>query len=225
MGFPLSSLLVYTTLLLSVQSLFDVSWQVGIEVFSLGKNFFLSFLKLSDLFVTLINCAFCDKNTGDFISIIFECSVAYVCVHRKCFYSDTYWMPLIILILTRSLVNLQQTACSNLKPFRVNYNQGLQGSVTHVSNHYHHNLTAVGNQSWYWCVSLYRINYSWGALDPFSYHAVNIVLHCLVSIMSLRVFYVVFGSRAPRAAVLAAILFATHPIHTEAVSWKWGRER
>ncbi|XP_045129547.1 protein O-mannosyl-transferase TMTC4-like isoform X4 [Portunus trituberculatus] len=69
----------------------------------------------------------------------------------------------------------------------------------------------------------FRINYSWGALDPFSYHAVNIVLHCLVSIMSLRVFYVVFGSQAPRAAVLAAILFATHPIHTEAVSGIVGR--
>ncbi|KAG0715207.1 Transmembrane and TPR repeat-containing protein 4 [Chionoecetes opilio] len=41
--------------------------------------------------------------------------------------------------------------------------------------------------------------------------------------MSLRVFYVVFGSRAPRAAVLAAILFATHPIHTEAVSGIVGR--
>ncbi|XP_050690684.1 protein O-mannosyl-transferase TMTC4-like isoform X2 [Eriocheir sinensis] len=69
----------------------------------------------------------------------------------------------------------------------------------------------------------FRINYSWGALDPFSYHAVNILLHCLVSIMSLRVFYVVFGNRAPRAAVLSAILFATHPIHTEAVSGIVGR--
>lgn len=63
-----------------------------------------------------------------------------------------------------------------------------------------------------------RLNYSWGALEPFSYHAVNVVVHCLVSIMSLRVFYVVFGNGAPRAAILSAILFATHPIHTEAVS-------
>nr|XP_053627022.1 protein O-mannosyl-transferase TMTC4-like isoform X2 [Cherax quadricarinatus] len=69
----------------------------------------------------------------------------------------------------------------------------------------------------------FRLNYSWGALDPFSYHAVNIVLHCLVSIMSLRVFYVVFGTGAPRAALLSAILFATHPIHTEAVSGIVGR--
>ncbi|XP_045600678.2 LOW QUALITY PROTEIN: protein O-mannosyl-transferase TMTC4 [Procambarus clarkii] len=69
----------------------------------------------------------------------------------------------------------------------------------------------------------FRLNYSWGALDPFSYHAVNIVLHCLVSIMSLRVFYVVFGSGAPRAALLSAILFATHPVHTEAVSGIVGR--
>ncbi|XP_047494234.1 protein O-mannosyl-transferase TMTC4-like [Penaeus chinensis] len=69
----------------------------------------------------------------------------------------------------------------------------------------------------------FRLNYSWGALDPFSYHAVNVVVHCLVSIMSLRVFYVVFGNGAPRAAILSAILFATHPIHTEAVSGIVGR--
>lgn len=69
----------------------------------------------------------------------------------------------------------------------------------------------------------FRLNYVWGALEPLSYHAVNIVLHCLVSIMSLRVFYVVFGNGAPRAAVLCAILFATHPVHTEAVSGIVGR--
>ncbi|KAK4313661.1 hypothetical protein Pmani_015008 [Petrolisthes manimaculis] len=69
----------------------------------------------------------------------------------------------------------------------------------------------------------FRLNYAWGGLTPLSYHAVNIALHSLVSVMSLRIFYVVFGSCAPRAAVLSAVLFATHPIHTEAVSGIVGR--
>ncbi|CAL4126668.1 unnamed protein product, partial [Meganyctiphanes norvegica] len=69
----------------------------------------------------------------------------------------------------------------------------------------------------------FRFNYMWGGLDPVSYHAVNIILHCVVSVMSLRIFYIVFGSSCPRAAMLSAVLFATHPIHTEAVSGIVGR--
>ncbi|XP_076059798.1 protein O-mannosyl-transferase TMTC4-like isoform X2 [Oratosquilla oratoria] len=69
----------------------------------------------------------------------------------------------------------------------------------------------------------FRLNYRWGGLNPVSYHAVNIFLHCLASVMSLRVFMVVFGPGGHRAAALAAILFATHPVHTEAVSGIVGR--
>ncbi|KAK7085136.1 Protein O-mannosyl-transferase tmtc4 [Halocaridina rubra] len=94
------------------------------------------------------------------------------------------------------------------------YNDFWGTRLTHPSSHKSYRPLTVLS---------FRLNYTWGSLEPFSYHAINVVLHCLVSVMSLRVFYVVFGSDSPRAAILSAILFATHPIHTEAVSGIVGR--
>jgi protein O-mannosyl-transferase len=57
--------------------------------------------------------------------------------------------------------------------------------------------------------------------DPFGYHVVNLALHMLVSLavcfLALRVL------PSPLAAFAAAVLFAVHPIHTEAVSGIVGR--
>ncbi|MCC6849387.1 MAG: tetratricopeptide repeat protein [Deltaproteobacteria bacterium] len=60
----------------------------------------------------------------------------------------------------------------------------------------------------------------WG-LDPVGYHVVNVVVHALVSVLVLVVFARV--TAAPRTALAAAMLFATHPIHTEAVANVVGR--
>ncbi|XP_068220759.1 protein O-mannosyl-transferase TMTC4-like isoform X1 [Palaemon carinicauda] len=103
----------------------------------------------------------------------------------------------------------KETPLSNLF-----YNDFWGTRLTHPSSHKSYRPLTVLS---------FRLNYSWGVLEPFSYHAVNIILHCLVSILSLRVFFVVFGNNSPRAAVLSAVLFATHPIHTEAVSGIVGR--
>ncbi len=58
-------------------------------------------------------------------------------------------------------------------------------------------------------------------LDPVGYHVVNVVLHAAVSVLVL----VVFAAAMPgaRTALGAAVLFATHPIHTEAVANVVGR--
>ncbi|XP_053980651.1 protein O-mannosyl-transferase TMTC4-like isoform X1 [Hylaeus volcanicus] len=55
------------------------------------------------------------------------------------------------------------------------------------------------------------------------YHIVNIILHTLVCILLLPVFNIILGSKEKNIAVYATILFAVHPVHTEAVSGIVGR--
>jgi hypothetical protein len=57
--------------------------------------------------------------------------------------------------------------------------------------------------------------------DPFGYHVVNVLLHALVAIAVFCLGLRILHSRV--AAVAAALLFAAHPIHTEAVTNIVGR--
>ena len=57
--------------------------------------------------------------------------------------------------------------------------------------------------------------------DPFGFHLVNLVLHVAVSLAVFRLALRLLPSRA--AATAAALLFAVHPIHTEAVTGIVGR--
>lgn len=61
-----------------------------------------------------------------------------------------------------------------------------------------------------------------GGLVASHFHAVNLILHALVSVLSLRLFRVLLQG-APRASLLCALLFATHPVHTESVAAVVGR--
>jgi Flp pilus assembly protein TadD len=63
-------------------------------------------------------------------------------------------------------------------------------------------------------------NHALHGLEPFGYHVVNVAAHALVSVLVLLVFAATTG---PRTGLAAALLFATHPIHTEAVSNIVGR--
>ncbi|HVI92764.1 MAG TPA: tetratricopeptide repeat protein [Anaeromyxobacter sp.] len=68
----------------------------------------------------------------------------------------------------------------------------------------------------------YAVNYAIGGLDPAGYHAVNVALHVLVSLLLLAV-----GRRLGLgwpAATLAAALFAVHPLHVEVVANVAGRK-
>ena len=91
----------------------------------------------------------------------------------------------------------------------------------------------IGSSSFHMCaqfVDFFRLNaLVAGGLHPRGFHIVNIILHGVVSVVFLRVFSLLLGGAqgsqsatagfaAPRASFLSGILFAVHPIHTEAVS-------
>ncbi|GFY39940.1 protein O-mannosyl-transferase TMTC3 [Trichonephila inaurata madagascariensis] len=63
------------------------------------------------------------------------------------------------------------------------------------------------------CVFTYRLNYLLHGLQPFGYHLANVVLHALVCMLYKKTcsLFVSEGT-----AFLAALLFAIHPLHTEA---------
>jgi tetratricopeptide (TPR) repeat protein len=67
----------------------------------------------------------------------------------------------------------------------------------------------------------YALNYKVGGLNPFSYHLVNLVFHALNCILVYHLVFIV--SRKRRVAAFTALLFATHPVHTEAVAGVVGR--
>lgn len=54
-------------------------------------------------------------------------------------------------------------------------------------------------------------------LSPMWYHATNVALHATACILVTRVSLVVAALR-PGFAALTGLLFAAHPVHTEAVS-------
>ncbi|MCH2170403.1 DUF1736 domain-containing protein [Myxococcota bacterium] len=67
----------------------------------------------------------------------------------------------------------------------------------------------------------YAVNYAVGGLDPRGYHAVNVALHALVSVLVWRLARRVL--RDGLAAALAGFLFAALAVHTEAVANVVGR--
>lgn len=89
-------------------------------------------------------------------------------------------------------------------------------------------------------VLTFRFNY-WlaGGLKPWGFHVINVILHAVVSVLSLKLFSVLFNGTnrttsciydslygkssgihfpAPKTSLVCALLFAVHPIHTESVS-------
>lgn len=67
----------------------------------------------------------------------------------------------------------------------------------------------------------YQLNFAVAGLQPWIYHATNLALHvCNVFLAAAAMRHV-----APRrAAFIAALLFAVHPLHTEAVVWAASRK-
>uniref|UniRef100_A0A1A8H3G6 Protein O-mannosyl-transferase TMTC3 n=1 Tax=Nothobranchius korthausae TaxID=1143690 RepID=A0A1A8H3G6_9TELE len=64
-------------------------------------------------------------------------------------------------------------------------------------------------------VLTFRLNYLFSELSAASYHLLNIVLHGVVCVLFLRVCRLFLDKTS---SLVAALLFAVHPIHTEAVS-------
>jgi len=67
----------------------------------------------------------------------------------------------------------------------------------------------------------FALNHALGGFDPLGYHVINVLLHAAMCVLLAIVLGRVTGE--PRVAVLAALLFAAHPVHTEAVSSVVGR--
>ncbi|XP_021172737.2 protein O-mannosyl-transferase TMTC3 [Fundulus heteroclitus] len=69
-------------------------------------------------------------------------------------------------------------------------------------------------------VLTFRLNYVFSELSAASYHLLNVMLHAVVCVLFLRVCRL-FLDRT--FSLLAALLFAVHPVHTEAVTGVVGR--
>jgi tetratricopeptide (TPR) repeat protein len=67
----------------------------------------------------------------------------------------------------------------------------------------------------------FRFNHALFGPSPAAYHAVNVVQHALVSALAVLLLGVLFRSR--RLALASGLLFALHPVHTEAVTGVVGR--
>ncbi|KAG5267253.1 hypothetical protein AALO_G00219680 [Alosa alosa] len=72
------------------------------------------------------------------------------------------------------------------------------------------------------CILTFKLNIVLGGMEPFYFHVVNVCLHCAVTALLMHTCECcVFDDS--RLAFLTALLFAVHPIHTEAVSGIVGR--
>uniref|UniRef100_A0A670YMP9 dolichyl-phosphate-mannose--protein mannosyltransferase n=1 Tax=Pseudonaja textilis TaxID=8673 RepID=A0A670YMP9_PSETE len=84
-------------------------------------------------------------------------------------------------------------------------------------------------------VLTFRINYLLaGGFHPFGFHIINIILHCIISVLIVDVFSILLGGLhytnkgrrlnfVPKSSFLAALLFAVHPVHTECIAGIVGR--
>ncbi|XP_029702392.1 protein O-mannosyl-transferase TMTC4 isoform X4 [Takifugu rubripes] len=84
-------------------------------------------------------------------------------------------------------------------------------------------------------VLTFRLNYLLaGGLNPIGFHVLNIILHAAISALMINVFAILTGglayddkgrmlNLAPKTSVLAGLIFAAHPIHTESVAGIVGR--
>ena len=83
--------------------------------------------------------------------------------------------------------------------------------------------TLLGGRSAYRPVrsASYAMDYAISGLDPWGYHLTNITLHGLSAICVYLIARTLFASPLP--ALLAALLFAVHPIQTESVTYLSGR--
>uniref|UniRef100_A0A3P8UUS5 dolichyl-phosphate-mannose--protein mannosyltransferase n=1 Tax=Cynoglossus semilaevis TaxID=244447 RepID=A0A3P8UUS5_CYNSE len=71
------------------------------------------------------------------------------------------------------------------------------------------------------CTLSFRLNYAVGGLEPLGYHLVNAAFHGAVTVLFTSLARLLLGGGL--WSLLAGLLFASHPIHTEAVAGVVGR--
>ena len=67
----------------------------------------------------------------------------------------------------------------------------------------------------------YNLQYAITGKNPAAFHILNVLLHALVCFVLMRMIRLVFGE--PRLAIIAGLLYALHPLHSEAVAGIVGR--
>lgn len=68
----------------------------------------------------------------------------------------------------------------------------------------------------------YQINYLIGGLSPWIYHLTNILLHAGNAMLVMWI--VILLTKNRWASLIAGLIFAVHPLNTEAVAWLAGRK-
>jgi dolichyl-phosphate-mannose--protein O-mannosyl transferase len=71
------------------------------------------------------------------------------------------------------------------------------------------------------CVLSYKLNHIVGGLKPFGYHLINVLLHCLATGLVVKLARHLLPNATCTA--IAGLLFASHPVHSEAVAGIVGR--
>ncbi len=73
--------------------------------------------------------------------------------------------------------------------------------------------------------SSYAIDYWIWGLNAFGFHLTNVIIHIICCLLLFKIFSVLFWRYKYRylLSLLTTMVFAVHPIHTEAVSWVSGR--
>lgn len=87
-------------------------------------------------------------------------------------------------------------------------------------------LTDPGSHGSYrpFCIATYRLNYAFSGFKPWSYHLSNILFHCTATVLVVTVATRLLPTYCKRVGtVVAGLIFAAHPIHTEAVASVVGR--
>lgn len=68
----------------------------------------------------------------------------------------------------------------------------------------------------------YRIDWLIGGKEPVVYHATNILLHVLAALAAYWLLNLLI--KDDKVSLIAAAVFAVHPLHTESVAWVKGRD-
>ena len=73
----------------------------------------------------------------------------------------------------------------------------------------------------------YAIDYSLWKHDPYGYHLTNVIIHVINSVLFCMLLLLMFRKEQSvfknYAVLIAGLIFAVHPIHTEVVAWVSGR--
>lgn len=75
--------------------------------------------------------------------------------------------------------------------------------------------------------SSYTVDYSLWNYNPFGFHFTNVLIHTINSVIFYFLLFMIFGKERKSSwdymILGGAVIFAVHPIHTEAVAWVSGR--